>query len=281
VNKLLSSFIFLFGIASSLQAGDGSVSSHAYQIYDVFGIPITNSMLTTWAFTIVIILSVKLLVGRPSLIPSRGQAFFESIYEGIESIVSPIVGRRMVPKALPLLLCLFLFIIVHNWTGLLPGVGAFGTSHASGHLVYFFRPANSDLNTTIALAVISMLAWGYLVFRYAGIKFFLYDIFGNKADKKETPKPLYFFLSLFFIVVGFIEIVSICIRPITLSMRLYGNIYGGESLLAKITAMVPWYIPAAFPFYLLETLVGLIQATVFILLVAVYIGLICNHEEEH
>ena len=151
----------------------------------------------------------------------------------------------------------------------------------SGHLVYWFRPANSDLNTTAALALIAILGWAYFVFRYAGVKLFLYDIFGNKADKKETPMPLYIFLSLIFLLVGLIEMISIGIRPITLSMRLFGNIFGGETLLTKIIDMAPWYVPAALPFYMLETLVGLIQALVFVLLTAVYIGLICNHEEEH
>ena len=241
----------------------------------------TNSMLTTWVFAILIIAVVKIAVGRPQLIPNRGQAIFESIFEGIRSVIEPIVGRRMVSKTLPLLLCLFIFILINNWTGLLPGVGAFGFRDESGHLIYWFRPATSDLNTTIALATVAIIGWIYFVVRYAGVKLFLYDVFGNKADKKETPMPLYIFLSLIFLLVGFIEIISICIRPITLSMRLFGNIFGGETLLSKIVNMTPWYVPAALPFYLLETLVGLIQALVFVLLTAVYIGLICNHEEEH
>lgn len=238
-------------------------------------------MLTTWFFAILIIVAVKVFVGRPEMIPNKGQAVFESIFEGIRSVIEPIVGHKMVPKTLPLLLCLFIFILINNWTGLLPGVGAFGMYDESGHLMYWFRPANSDLNTTVALASVAIIGWAYFVFRYAGVKLFLYDIFGNKADKKETPMPLYIFLSLIFILVGFIELISIAIRPITLSMRLFGNIFGGETLLTKMINMVPWYVPAALPFYMLETLVGLIQALVFVLLTAVYIGLICNHEEEH
>ena len=117
--------------------------------------------------------------------------------------------------------------------------------------------------------------------RYAGIKLLIFDLFGNKAEKATTPLPLYLFLSLVFIMVGFIEVISIAIRPVTLSMRLFGNVLGGETLLTTILNMLPWYIPGALPFYLLETLVGLIQALVFTLLTAVYIGLICNHEEEH
>jgi F-type H+-transporting ATPase subunit a len=281
VNKLLPTFLFLSGTVTTLQASDGAVSSHAYQVHELLGLPITNSMLTTWFFAIVLILAVKLCVGRPTLVPSKGQAVFESVFEGIRGVIEPIVGRSMVSKTLPLLLCLFIFILINNWTGLIPGVGAFGMNDAGGHLAYWFRPANSDLNTTVALASIAILGWAYFVFRYAGVKLFLYDIFGNKADKKETPMPLYIFLSLVFLLVGLIEMISMAIRPVTLSMRLFGNVLGGETLLTTILNMAPWYIPAALPFYLLETLVGLIQALVFVLLTAVYIGLICNHEEEH
>ena len=281
LTKLLSVIIAFLGIVPLLQASGESVSSHAYKVHEIFGLPITNSILTTWFFAALIIIAVKVFVGRPQLIPNKGQAIFESVFEAIHSVTEPIVGRKMVSKTLPLLLCLFIFILINNWTGLLPGVGAFGVNDESGHLIYWFRPANSDLNTTVALASVAIIAWMYFVFRYAGVKLFLYDIFGNKADKKETPMPLYFFLSVIFLLVGFIEMISICIRPITLSMRLFGNVFGGETLLSKIINMSPWYVPAALPFYLLETLVGLIQALVFVLLTAVYIGLICNHEEEH
>jgi F-type H+-transporting ATPase subunit a len=282
LKKLLSVITFFtIGKVPLLQAADGQVSSHAYKIHEFLGVPITNSMLTTWVFAILIIVVAKIFVGRAQLIPNKGQAVFECVFESVHSVIEPIVGRKMVSKTLPLLLCLFIFILIHNWTGLLPGVGAFGIHDESGHLVYWFRPANSDLNTTVALASVAIIGWLYFVFRYAGVKLFLYDIFGNKADRKETPMPLYIFLSLIFLLVGFIEMISICIRPITLSMRLFGNVFGGETLLSKIINMSPWYVPAALPFYLLETLVGLIQALVFVLLTAVYIGLICNHEEEH
>ena len=281
MNKLLQYLLFFISAAPFLQAADGSVSSHAYKVHEIFGLPITNSMLTTWFFAILIIVAVKVFVGRPEMIPSKGQAVFESVFEGVRSVIEPIVGHKIVSKTLPFLLCLFIFILINNWSGLLPGVGAFGIHDESGHLVYWFRPANSDLNTTVALASIAILGWAYFVFRYAGVKLFLHDIFGNKADKKETALPLYIFLSLIFLLVGIIEMISIGIRPITLSMRLFGNIFGGETLLTKIIEMTPWYVPAALPFYLLETLVGLIQALVFVLLTAVYIGLICNHEEEH
>ena len=271
-----------FGIVSAAQAaGDGGVSPSAYQLTEIYGLPITNSMVTSWAFSIAIIMVFRWASGRPKLIPGKGQAIVESLIEGIREIIAPIVGRRMVKPTFPLLLGFFTFILIHNWSGLLPGVGSFGIREG-GHLTYFYRPANTDLNMTLALAIVSFVAWGYFVIRYAGPRVLIHDLFGNKADKEDTPATMYYLLFLVFFAVGFIEIISILLRLVSLSVRLYGNMFGGENLLVSIMGMAPWWLPIPLPFYLLETLIGLVQALVFTLLVAVYIGLICNHEgEEH
>ena len=134
----------------------------------------------------------------------------------------------------------------------------------------WIRPHNADFNGTIALALISFGAWAIIVFKFAGPKLIIKDLFGNKADKAETPGWLYPVLSLVFLVVGLIEVFSIAIRPFTLSVRLFGNVFGGENLLHGTGFF--------FVFYFMELLVGVIQALVFTLLTAVYIGLLCNHE---
>jgi F-type H+-transporting ATPase subunit a len=142
------------------------------------------------------------------------------------------------------------------------------------HLTHpFIRPFTADFNGTIALALISFGAWLIIVFKFAGPKLILWDLFGNKADKAETPGWLYPILSLVFLIVGFIEVFSIIIRPFTLSVRLFGNVFGGENLLHGTGFF--------FVFYFMELLVGLIQAIVFTLLTSVYIGLICNHGDDH
>jgi F-type H+-transporting ATPase subunit a len=115
--------------------------------------------------------------------------------------------------------------------------------------------------------------------RYAGPMFVLKDIFGNKADKKETPAIIYYPLFIIFFGAGLIEIISIAFRPVSLSFRLFGNIYGGENLMHAMSAIQKWGLPA--PFYFLELLIGFVQAFVFTLLVSVYIGLICNHGDDH
>lgn len=270
-----------FGVTMETQAAGDSdgVSPSAYQLTEVYGLPITNSMVTSWAFSIAIILVFRWAAGRPKLIPGKGQAIVESLIEGIREIIAPIVGRRMLKPTFPLLLGFFTFILIHNWSGLLPGVGSFGIREG-GHLTYFYRPANTDLNMTLALAIVSFVAWGYFVMRHAGLRVLIHDLFGNKAEKEETPATMYYLLFLIFFAVGIVEVISILLRLVSLSFRLYGNMFGGENLLVSIIEMAPWWLPIPLPFYLLETLIGLVQALVFTLLVAVYIGLICNHEEE-
>jgi F-type H+-transporting ATPase subunit a len=165
-----------------------------------------------------------------------------------------------------------------NWSGLLPGVGTVKFLR-EGDWVEAIRPATSDLNTTLALSVVSFVGWTYFVLRYAGIKVLVFDLFGNKSDKKEIGLPMWILLSFIFIGVGGIEVVSIAFRLISLSFRLYGNVFGGENLIHSLGGMMPFVVPALAA--MLEVLVGIIQAFVFTLLSAVYIGLICNHEGGH
>lgn len=266
-------------LGSSVYGSSGAVSPKAYILTEVAGFPITNSMVMTWTVSIILVIVIRLAIGgRPKLIPGKGQAIVEGLVETVEGLISPIVGKRLVVHTFPLLVSLFIYILIQNWAGLIPGVGTIGRIE-DGHLLYFFRPATSDINTTIALAIISMGCWLYFVLRYAGVKTFLFDLFGNKANKNEVPSVLYYILFILFFGVGFIEVVSILVRPLSLSLRLFGNIFGGENLLTSMSSLVQWVVPV--PFYFLEVLIGVVQALIFVLLVAVYIGSICNHEAGH
>jgi F-type H+-transporting ATPase subunit a len=269
----------------------GGVESAATKLFEIPGLhlPITNSIVTSWVVSLLVLVGLRLMVRKPKLIPSRGQAIVESALEALRGLYQPIVGKKAFPAAFPVLICLFLYILFQNWSGLIPGVGSIGLGHETEETVKvlwlfpvkyfhlteaFVRPANADWNGTIALAAVAMFAWAYIILRYAGPKLIIHDLFGNKADKSELSAYIYYPLSLIFIIVGFIEVVSICIRPFTLSVRLFGNVFGGENLLHS-TGFI-------FPFYFLETLVGFVQALVFTLLLSVYIGLICNHgDDEH
>lgn len=259
-------------------AGAEGVDPRAQNLFEIYGFPITNSLLTTWILAVVIIVAVRLLVGTPKIIPSKGQALVENVATGLRNALEPIVGKNMIGKVFPMLCGFFIFILLMNWSGLLPGVGTVKFLR-EGDWIEAIRPATSDLNTTLALSLVSFVGWTYFVLRYAGIKVLVFDLFGNKSDKKEIGFPMWILLSFIFIGVGGIEVVSIAFRLISLSFRLYGNVFGGENLIHTLGGMMPFVVPALAA--MLEVLVGIIQAFVFTLLSAVYIGLICNHEGGH
>ena len=267
----------LFAPAFALASAEG-VNPKATDLFEIGGIPVSNSILTTWILAALIIIAIRVLVGTPKIVPSKGQALVENMASGLRDALEPIVGKSMIGKVFPTLCGFFVFILLMNWSGLLPGVGTIKYGEP-GHWLEAIRPATSDLNTTLALSVISFVAWTYFVLRYAGFKVLIFDLFGNKADKKELSFPMWIMLSFIFLGVGGIEVVSIAFRLISLSFRLYGNVYGGENLIHALGGIAPYVIPAVAG--LLEVLVGLIQAFVFTLLSAVYIGLICNHEGGH
>lgn len=257
-----------------------ALSPKATEITSVFGLPVTNSMVTSWVLSIFLIILIRALVKRPKLVPTTGQYLVETLVEGIRNIIEPIVGKRLLKPTFPLLVGLFTFILIHNWSGLLPGVGTIGHLDEQGKFESFIRPGNADLNMTLGLAVIHFVAWLYFVLRYAGPRVLIYDLFGNKADRKELPTALFYLLTAIFLFVGVIEVISILFRNVSLPFRLYGNVFGGENLLHSMTNLMGWIVPV--PFYFLELLIGFVQALVFVMLVSVYIGLICNHDsEEH
>ena len=260
-------------------AAEDGVKKTATDLFEIGGIPISNSILTTWIIATLIIVAVRLLVGTPKIIPNKGQALVENVASGLRDALEPIVGKKMIGKTFPVLCGFFVFILLMNWSGLLPGVGTIKYQSADGHWLDAIRPANSDLNTTLALSILSFLAWTYFVLRYAGIKALVFDLFGNKADKKELSFPMWLMLGFIFLGVGGIEVLSIASRLISLPFRLYGNVFGGENLIHTLGGIAPYVVPAIAG--MLEVLVGLIQAFVFTLLSAVYIGLICNHDAGH
>jgi F-type H+-transporting ATPase subunit a len=274
----LSSFAAESAVETAHAAADAhaahGVSPVATPLFHVGPLPVTNSMVTSWVIALALVIIIRIAVKRPQLVPTRGQAIVENLVEGVLGLISPIVGSKVAKHTFPLLVALFTYILIQNWSGLLPGVG---TIFYHGHEIV--RPGNADLNGTVALSLVSIVCWFYFILRYAGPALVLKDIFGNKADKNDVPGAIYYPLFLVFFAVGLIEIISIAFRPISLSFRLFGNVFGGENLLHSMSAITPWVLPI--PFYFLELLIGFVQALVFTLLVSVYIGLICNHGDDH
>jgi F-type H+-transporting ATPase subunit a len=132
---------------------------------------------------------------------------------------------------------------------------------------------------TSAMAMTFFVCWLVWALQANGVKGFLLHLFGPKGDSTGFLKAL---LIVVFLLVGFLEVISIAFRPVSLSFRLYGNIFAGENMLESMMLVVPslgWLLPI--PFYFLELLVGLVQALVFMLLTAVFTMMICLHDEEH
>jgi F-type H+-transporting ATPase subunit a len=278
VTKLLLAFSSLFAGVPAF-AAEG-VEPSAKALFRIGPLPVTNSMLTSWVVAVALILAIRLAIRRPKLVPTRAQAAVESMVQGILDLTVPIVGSKVAKQTFPLLIALFTFILIQNWSGLFPGVGTvFMRDHATGEWMEFVRPGNADLNGPLALSIVSFVAWLYFILRYAGPAFIIKDLFGNKADKKDTPFYIFYPLYLIFFAAGVIEVVSIMFRPVSLSFRLFGNMFGGENLMHAMSGIEKWGLPI--PFYFMELLTGLIQAFIFTVLVTVYIGLMTNHGDGH
>jgi F-type H+-transporting ATPase subunit a len=253
--------------------------------------PITNSMIATWVVAALIIVSARRATRQMKKVPDGRQNFWEWIVENLQVFLEGILGRDLVPKTFWFFATIFLFILTTNWFGLLPGFGTIGWGHqtSEGFVVTnpLLRGGNADLNMTAAMSVIFMLCWAYWSLKFAGIKGSFLHIFGPKGD--VTGFIRYLMIGVFFLV-GFLEVVSIAFRPVSLSFRLYGNIFAGENLLEAMGKVVehPAWAKSLFrvllpvPFYFMELLVGFLQAMVFMLLTAVFTSLQCAHEEgEH
>jgi F-type H+-transporting ATPase subunit a len=253
---------------------------------------LTNSILVAGLCTLVLLWLSRRATRRMQLIPRGTQNVFEALIEGLYETLEGIVGKHMIARTFALLATIFIYILTANYFGLLPGVGTVGFGEKSGPLALtevthpLLRPASADLNMTLAIAALFMVLWLYWTFTVTGPVQFLKHTFGPKGGLTGFLKII---LIPIFIFVGLIEVISIAFRLVSLSMRLYGNIFAGENLLHAMSTLgdkLP--LPVAYlssillplPFYFLELLVGLIQAFVFMLLCAVYIQLSTTHEEE-
>lgn len=275
--------------AEASEAPEG-LPSAAQEIFKIGAFPVTNSMVVTWIVALGLIVFARLAMRKMQAVPSGMQNFWEWLVESLYDFLESIVGKDLVKKTFWFFATIFIFILFTNWFGLLPGVGTIGRGVATEHGFHvtepFFRGGNADLNMTFAMASIFMVLWLVWALRSNGIVGFVLHIFGPKGDSTGFIK--YMMIVIFFLV-GFLEMISIAFRPVSLSFRLYGNVFAGENLLEAMSNVVqhPAWAHAVFsvllpiPFYFLELLVGLVQAFVFMLLTTVFTALICLHDEEH
>jgi F-type H+-transporting ATPase subunit a len=258
------------------------LSQSAVEIARPFGFAITNSMVVTWIVAIGLIVFARASTRTMHDVPSGAQNLFEWLIEGLYGLLESILGSHLVKRTFWFFATIFVFILASNWAGLVPGVGTigWGTQTAEGFTIEepLLRSANADLNMTLAMALVFFACWIVWAFQEVGVRGVAKELFAPKGEASGVLRIL--MIGVFF-VAGLLEIISILFRPVSLSFRLYGNIFAGENMLETMATMVPglgWLLPI--PFYFMELLVGLVQAMVFMLLTAVFTLLICQHHDE-
>jgi F-type H+-transporting ATPase subunit a len=253
----------------------------AVEIARPFGFPITNSMVATWIAAIALIVFAQVATRHMTAVPGEAQNFLEWLLESLHDFLESILGRHLLQRSFWFFASVFIFILTANWISLLPGAGTIGWGHETAHGFEVDQPllrgANADLNMTLAMALVFFACWIVWAVQEVGVRGMLRELFAPKGETTGWLRPL---MLVVFFAAGMLEVISILFRPVSLSFRLYGNVFAGENMLEAMATVVPglaWLLPV--PFYFLELLVGLVQALVFMLLTAVFTLLICQHEE--
>jgi F-type H+-transporting ATPase subunit a len=254
------------------------VSISAEPIAEVFGFSITNSIFTSLIVSTLLILFAIIFrsrlkqTNRPTGVQNVVELIIESLYNFVHSITENTARTKLF---FPIIATFFIFIILNNYIGLLPGVGsimvpkAVEAAHAAeaaeaGHsLTPIFRAATADLNTTLALALISVVLTQIYGVSHLGLAYF---------------KKFFNFSNVLQAFVGFLELISEFAKIISFAFRLFGNIFAGEVLLSVMTYLVKVIVPS--PFYALELFVGFIQALVFSMLSLIFFNMATKHHEE-
>jgi len=264
------------------EAAEHGLSAKAVELARPFNFPITNSMVVSWIVALGLIIFAQVATRNLKQVPSGAQNFLEWLVGGLYNFIADIIGPHLAERTFWFFATIFIFILSANWIGLIPGVGSMGwgkqTSHGFVIDQPLFRGANADVNMTLAMALVFFACWIFWAFREVGPVGFLKELFAPKGESEGAMRLL---MVVVFFAAGCLEIISILFRPVSLSFRLYGNIFAGENLLEAMAKLVPgfgWLV--AIPFYFLELLMGLVQAMVFMLLTAVFTMLICQHETE-
>src|SRR3989339_2210587 len=246
-------------------------------VFHIGNINVTNTMVNVW-IAILIFLVLGIFVKRAAkLRPGKLQNTCEFFLEGVLGYFDQVTGdRKKTIRFLPVVGSIFFFILLSNWLGLLPGTGSILVGHTM-----LLRPANSDLNLTIVMALVAVVSSHLFGLVSVGIFTHLNKFIQIGTLIKSIRKgPIAILTAIIELGVGLIEIVSEIAKVVSLSLRLFGNIFAGEVLLTVMSSMMGLLLPT--PFMLLELLVGLIQAAVFTMLTLVYLTVATTdpHAEE-
>jgi F-type H+-transporting ATPase subunit a len=239
------------------------ISLKAQEIFRIGSFPVTNGILLTVLVAIFLILIAILAERKFTVIPGKIQNIIEIAIEGILNLMDSVLGSRSKSeKYLPLSATIFLFVLLSNWSGLLPGVGSIGI--IEGHeLIPLLRSPAADLNYTLAIALVTVFTVNFLGILALGFRIHISKFITFKD-------PISFFI-------GILELISEFAKIISFSFRLFGNVFAGEVLLTITAFLMPYIIPL--PFLFLEIFVGFIQAFIFTMLSIVFIAIATAEHE--
>jgi F-type H+-transporting ATPase subunit a len=253
-------------------------------LFHVLGLPISNSMLAGWITVIFLAVFCWLITRRIQLVPGRWQVVLEAALGWIFDVCNSVAGEKNGRKFFPVVCTIFLFVLFNAWLSLIPGFGSIQI-HIHGQEYELIRGANTDVNTPLAIALISFVFVAYYGLKELGIgwlkQYFNFGPFFRSIG--GIFKGKFNFMDIFSGVieafVGVLELLSRFITIISFTFRLFGNMTAGEILLLIAAFLVPWVL--AIPFYGLELLIGLVQALIFSLLTLVFVTMaVSSHESE-
>jgi len=241
------------------------ISLKALELFNIGGFPVTNGLFLTLVVSLLLITFSLIFRSKIKMIPGKVQGVVEMGVESLLGLMESTLGSiEKAEKYFPLIATIFIFILVSNLLGIFPGVGSLMLEHG-GKEVPLFRSPAADLNFTLAFALISVIVTNIIGMASVGVFAHLGKFFNFKG-------PIDFFI-------GILELISELAKIISLSFRLFGNVFAGEVLLTIIFFLAPYFIPL--PFLFLEIFVGMIQAFIFAMITLVSIALHTTSHDEH
>ncbi|QQG37545.1 MAG: F0F1 ATP synthase subunit A [Candidatus Kaiserbacteria bacterium] len=252
------------GAAEAAQEGGIHVAIAAEKLGDFFGIPITNTLVTSWLVIGILVALAFVLGPRLKMIPGRLQTLLEELFAYVyDYVAETLESREMARRFFPLLMTIFLFVFVGNMIHFLPGIGSITYLHEP-----LLRAPSTDLTVPLVLALIS-----FFVIEISGIAAIGVWKYGSKFVQNPFRNPLGF-------AIGLIELIGELVRVVSLSFRLFGNILAGEVVIGVAIFFAPYLGPV--PLMLFEIFIGTLQAAIFALLTLFFIKLaIAEPHGEH
>jgi F-type H+-transporting ATPase subunit a len=260
---------------------------YAEPVGKVDSFTITNSLLSSWLAVVILVIFFVAIGRKVKKVPGKLQSIFEIILEEALKLADGVTGsRKKSEKFLPVTLAIFLFVLVNNWLGLLPGYGSIGFFQHDGNSAAFvplLRGGAADLNFTLALGIFSVVISNVLGIIMVGT-WEHFNKFVNMKAFLSIPKEFKGDRSVLLVnpikaFVGLVEIIGEIAKVASLSFRLFGNVFAGEVLLASMAALFAYFLPL--PFMFLEIIVGMIQALIFAVLTLVYMTIATQNHAEH